>query len=137
MLGHIESYDEACQTGVVKHEDQYFEFHIDQWSSESPPKPGDDIDFDHEDGKITDISLVGAYLVDTKPVKSRIVASLLGIILGALGAHRIYLGFYRIAAVQIAVTLLTGGYGVLWGFTEGVLIFFGHINKDAKGRFLK
>lgn len=137
MLGKIESYDEACQTGIVQYEAQYLEFHIDQWTSESLPKVGDDVDFDQEDGKITDISLVGAYLVDTKPVKRRIVAALLGITLGFLGAHRIYLGFYRIAVVQIAVTYLTGGYGVLWGFTEGVLIFFGHIYKDAKGRFLK
>jgi TM2 domain-containing membrane protein YozV len=137
MLGHIESYDEACQTGVVKYEDQYYEFHIDQWTSEAPPKVGDDIDFDHEDGKVTDISLVGAYLKETKPVKRRIVAALLGIVFGALGVHRIYLGFYGIAAAQIAVTLITGGYGVLWGFTEGVLIFFGQIHKDAKGRYLK
>lgn len=137
MLGHIESYDEECQTGVVKYEGEYYEFHIDQWTSDAPPKAGDDVDFDHEDGKITDISLVGAYLVEPKPVKSRIVAALLGIVFGAIGLHRIYLGFYTIAVAQILVTLFTGGYGVVWGFMEGVLIFMGHIYKDAKGRHLK
>ena len=136
MLGHIESYDEKYQSGVVKYQGEYYEFHIDQWTSESPPKVGDDVDFDHEGGKVTDISIVGAYLVEAKPVKRRIVAALLGIVFGAIGLHRIYLGFYVLALAQIAVTFLTGGFGVVWGFLEGVLIFAGHINKDAKGRAL-
>jgi TM2 domain-containing membrane protein YozV len=137
MLGHIESYDEKFQTGVVKFNEEFYEFHLDQWTSDQPPKVGDDVDFDYEDNKVTDISLVGAYLIEKKPVKSRLLAALLGIVLGAVGVHRFYLGFYTIGFVQIAVTLLTGGYGVLWGFTEGLLIFLGHIYKDAKGRYLK
>lgn len=137
MLGHIESYDEKFQTGVVKYEGEYYEFHLDQWTSDSPPKIGDDVDFDQENGKISEIGLVGAYLVELKPVKSRIIASLLGITLGAVGVHRIYLGYYTIAVAQMLVTFLTGGFGVVWGFVEGVLIFTGHIFKDAKGRHLK
>lgn len=137
MLGHIESYDERCQTGVVKHQDQYYEFHIDQWTSDEPPKQNDDVDFDHEDGKVTEIGPVGAYLINTKPTKSHIIAGLLGILFGAIGLHRIYLGFWGLGLTQIAVTYLTGGFGVVWGFIEGVLIFTGHIQKDAKGRLLK
>lgn len=137
MLGHIESYDERCQTGVIKYNNEFFEFHIDQWTSEEMPKVGDDVDFDQEEGQVVEVGLVGAYLVETKPVKSRIVAALLGVVFGAIGLHRLYLGFYGIAVAQIAVTLLTGGFGVIWGFLEGVLIFTGHIYKDAKGRHLK
>ena len=137
MLGHIESYDERCQTGVVKYEDKFYEFHLDQWSSQQPPKVGDDVDFDHEHGEVTDIGPVGAYLVDSKPVKSRIVAALLGVVFGAIGLHRMYLGFWGIAIAQILVTYLTGGFGVVWGFVDGVLIFTGHVYKDAKGRMLK
>jgi TM2 domain-containing membrane protein YozV len=137
MLGHIESYDEKYQTGIVKYQDEFYEFHMDQWTSNEPPKTGDDVDFDHEDGKVTEIGLVGAYLVGLKPVKSRILAALLGITLGFVGVHRFYLGFYTIGIAQIVVTYLTGGYGVVWGFTEGILIFLGHIYKDAKGRPLK
>ncbi|MDD4915613.1 MAG: TM2 domain-containing protein [Methylococcales bacterium] len=137
MLGKIESYDENTQTGTVKYEDEFYEFHLDQWSSDAAPKVGDDVDFDHEDSKITDIGLVGAYLVEMKPVKSRIVAGLLGIAFGAIGLHRFYLGFYGLGLAQIAVTFLTGGYGVVWGFVEGALILLGHIYKDAKGRHLK
>ncbi|MCQ8119640.1 TM2 domain-containing protein [Methylomonas rosea] len=137
MLGHIESYDERCQTGVIKHEGQFYEFHLDQWTSEAPPKLGDDVDFDHDDGKVSDVSLVGAYLMEAKPVKSKIVAALLGIAFGAIGLHRIYLGFYFLGFTQAVVTLITGGFGVMWGFIEGVLIATGHIYKDAKGRHLK
>jgi len=137
MLGHIESYDEKTQTGIVKFEEELYQFNIAQWTSDGSPKVGDDVDFDHENGNVTDISLVGAYLVEAKPVKSRIVAALLGIVFGAIGLHRIYLGFYGIAAAQIVVTFLTGGFGVVWGFVEGVLIFLGHIYKDSKGRYLK
>jgi TM2 domain-containing membrane protein YozV len=137
MLGHIESYDEDCQTGVIKYEEEYYEFHIDQWTSEAPPKIGDDVDFDQEDGQVIDVSLVGAYLMEAKPVKSQKLAAFLGIVFGAIGLHRIYLGFYGIALAQIIVTYLTGGFGVVWGFIDGVLIFTGHIYKDAKGRHLK
>jgi len=137
MLGHIESYDEDCQTGVIKYGEEYYEFHIDQWTSEAPPKIGDDVDFDQEDGQVIDVSLVGAYLMESKPVKSRMLAALLGIVFGAIGLHRIYLGFYGIALAQIIVTFLTGGFGVVWGFVEGALIFTGNIYKDAKGRHLK
>ena len=137
MLGHIESYDERCQTGVVKHEDQFYEFHVDQWSSEELPKEGDDVDFDLEDGAVTEIGPVGAYLVETKPVKHRILAGLLGLVFGAIGLHRIYLGFWGLGITQIIVTYLTGGFGVVWGFIEGVLILTGHIRKDARGRYLK
>ncbi|WAR45084.1 TM2 domain-containing protein [Methylomonas rapida] len=137
MLGHLESYDERCQTGVVKHDGKFYEFHLDQWTSQQPPKEGDDVDFVEENGEITEIGPVGAYLVDSQPVKSRIVAALLGVVLGAIGLHRMYLGFWGLGITQIIVTFITGGFGVVWGFIEGVLIFTGHINKDAKGRFLK
>lgn len=137
MLGHIESYDEKCQTGVIKYGKEFLEFHIDKWTSEGYPKVGDDVDFDQEDGQVIDVSLVGAYLMESKPVKSHMIAALLGIVFGAIGLHRLYLGFYGIALVQTLVTLFTGGFGVVWGFVEGVLLFTGHINKDAKGRHLK
>lgn len=137
MLGHIESYDERCQTGVIKYGEEFYEFHIDHWTSEAPPKAGDDVDFDQEDGQVIDVSLVGAYLMEAKPVKSQMLAAFLGIVFGAIGLHRIYLGFYGIALAQIIVTFLTGGFGVVWGFVEGALIFTGHIYKDAKGRHLK
>ena len=137
MLGHIESYDKDIQTGIIKAEDKFFEFYIDSWNSDEPPKAGDDVDFIEEEGEVTEVSLVGEYIKDLRPVKKRWVAALLGLTLGAIGIHRFYLGFYTIGIIQIIVTLLTQGYGVMWGFIEGILLFSGYIYKDAKGRLLK
>lgn len=137
MLGHIESFNENTQTGVIKYEHAFYEFHIDQWTAEASPKVGDDVDFDHENERVTEVSPVGAYLYETRPVKGRILAGLLGIVFGAVGLHRMYLGFWGIGIAQLLITFITGGFGVVWGLADAVLILTGHIYKDAKGRPLK
>lgn len=68
--------------------------------------------------------------------KSKLVAGLLGIFLGAWGVHNFYLGFTKKAIIQIIVTIVTCGIGALWGFIEGILILCGNINTDAKGNKL-
>ncbi len=69
--------------------------------------------------------------------RSKLVAALLGIFIGGFGVHRFYLGYMTIGAIQILVTLITCGFGALWGFIEGILILVGNIDKDAYGRPLK
>jgi TM2 domain-containing membrane protein YozV len=70
--------------------------------------------------------------------KSKLVAGLLGVLLGGLGIHRFYLGYVSIGIAQIAVTLCTVGLGAIWGFIEGILILVGNnITTDAEGRPLK
>jgi TM2 domain-containing membrane protein YozV len=140
MIGHIESFDDERQTGAIKCEDKFYEFHIDEWTSDSLPQIGDDVDFvPEDDGSATNIGPVGAYIKDMRPVKSSKIAGALGIfpLTGAFGIHRMYLGFYGFAIAQIILTVVTLGYGVMWGFIEGFLLFGGQINKDAKGRPLK
>lgn len=67
--------------------------------------------------------------------KSKLVAGLLGILLGGLGIHRFYLGYIGIGVLQIVVTMVTCGAGSLWGFIEGILIIAGStITTDAEGR---
>jgi TM2 domain-containing membrane protein YozV len=67
--------------------------------------------------------------------KSKIVAGILGILLGGLGIHRFYLGYTTIGVVQIVVTILTCGIGAIWGLVEGILILVGStITTDAQGR---
>ncbi|MDD5319204.1 MAG: TM2 domain-containing protein [Methylococcales bacterium] len=137
MIGHIESYDPDSQTGVVKSEEKSYTFHLDDWVAQVPPDQGDDVNFDAEGTLARKIILVGAYLAPPKAVKYKYVAAVLALFLGFTGLHRFYLGFYGLALVQLAVTAATVGYGALWGFIEAVLLFAGHINKDAKGRPLK
>jgi TM2 domain-containing membrane protein YozV len=70
--------------------------------------------------------------------KSKLVAGLLGILLGGLGVHRFYLGFIGIGVAQIVVTFVTCGVGSIWGLIEGILILVGNsITHDAEGRPLK
>jgi TM2 domain-containing membrane protein YozV len=137
MIGHIESYDPDNQTGVVKSEEKSYTFHLDDWVAQVSPDPGDDVNFDAEGTIARNIDLVGAYLAPPQAVKYKYVAALLALFLGFTGLHRFYLGFYKLGFAQLAVTAATIGYGALWGFIEAVLLFAGHINKDAKGRPLK
>ncbi|MBW7905709.1 MAG: TM2 domain-containing protein [Phycisphaerae bacterium] len=69
--------------------------------------------------------------------KSKIVAGILGIVLGSLGVHRFYLGFVGIGLLQILVTAVTCGAGGLWGFIEGILLLVGSMDRDARGVPLK
>lgn len=65
--------------------------------------------------------------------RSKMVAGLLGIFLGAWGVHRFYMGYTQMGIIQIAVTLVTCGIGGLWGFVEGIMILVGSMDRDADG----
>jgi TM2 domain-containing membrane protein YozV len=67
--------------------------------------------------------------------KKKMTAALLGILLGAFGVHRFYLGYTGMGVAQILVTCCTcvGGW---WGVIEGIMILTGSFNRDALGRKL-
>jgi TM2 domain-containing membrane protein YozV len=73
--------------------------------------------------------------------KSKIIAGILGILLGSLGVHNFYLGYTGKAVAQLLITLLTCGAGAtitgIWGLIEGILILTGSIDKDANNIPLK
>jgi TM2 domain-containing membrane protein YozV len=68
--------------------------------------------------------------------KSKIVAALLQIFLGAFGAGRFYTGHNGMAIGQIAATWLTCGIGGLWPFIDGIIILV-QGGTDAQGRPLR
>ena len=72
--------------------------------------------------------------------KSKLIAGLLGILLGALGAHNFYLGYNTKAIAQLLITLCTCGVGStisgIWGLIEGIMILGGNIVTDADGKEL-
>ncbi len=55
--------------------------------------------------------------------KSKLVAGILGVALGAFGIHNFYLGKNNRAIIQIVVTVVTCGIGGIWGLIEGIMIF--------------
>ena len=75
--------------------------------------------------------------------KSKVVAGILGILLGTLGIHNFYLGKTKIALIQLLVSVLSFGFLAwaigIWGLVEGILILVGSENyrNDGKGIPLK
>ena len=68
--------------------------------------------------------------------KSKVVAGLLQIFLGAFGVGRFYTGYTTIAILQIVVTWVTCGFGALWPFVDGILMLVGKV-PDSEGRPLR
>ena len=73
--------------------------------------------------------------------KSKLVAGLLGILLGSLGVHNFYLGNTGKAVAQLLITVLTcftcSAISGIWGLVEGIMILCGKIAVDGKGIPLK
>jgi TM2 domain-containing membrane protein YozV len=51
----------------------------------------------------------------------KMVAGILGILLGAWGVHKFYLGFIGPGVIQIVLTILTCGVGGILGLIEGII----------------
>ncbi|NOR79811.1 MAG: NINE protein [Methyloprofundus sp.] len=139
MIGKIKSYDEDTQTGVIKSEDLFYEFHVNDWSESVSPVIDSDVLFEDEGETASMVTLIGSYLVHKEAVKSRKIAMTLAFfpLTGLFGGHRWYLGYYKIATFQIIVSVLTAGAGILWPIIDGVLLSTGNLDKDKQGRPLK
>ena len=61
----------------------------------------------------------GAFMVGNK---SKTTAGLLGIFLGGFGAGQFYRGNTGLGIAQLAVSIVTFGFGALWGFIEGIIV---------------
>lgn len=64
--------------------------------------------------------------------KSKLVAGLLGILLGGFGVGRFYTGHVGLGVAQLIVTFVTFGLGALWGFIDGIMMLAGNA-KDSNG----
>jgi TM2 domain-containing membrane protein YozV len=64
-------------------------------------------------GAMTDWKALGA--------DKKIVAGILGILVGGLGVHKFVLGYTTEGIIQIAITLVTCGVGSLIGLIEGII----------------
>jgi hypothetical protein len=71
--------------------------------------------------------------------KSKVAAGLFGILLGALGIHRFYLGYTGLGLTMLLISVLSFGllapFVALWGFIEGIMILAGSstFSRDARG----
>lgn len=80
--------------------------------------------------------------------RSRVTAGLLGVFLGGLGVHRMYLGYWRRGLVMLAIFVIGGFFTfglaavvmAVCGFFEGLLYLSvrrGRYSLDARGRPLR
>lgn len=139
MIGKIKSYDENTQTGVIKSDDLFYEFHVNDWSEPVLPIIDADVLFADEGDTATMVTLIGSYLDHQDPVKSRRIAIILALfpLTGLLGGHRWYLGFYKLAILQAVFCIVTVGFGILWPYIDAFLLYAGKIHKDQQRRPLK
>ncbi len=142
MIGLIKDYDPETKTGTITIGKESFTFDSSVWIPDVPPEHGDEVAFDLRGVKPYNVTLLGAIMNKEGAVKKRYIAAILALFFGWMGAHRFYLGYYRVGIIQCVLTallLVAGmmGYTLLWGFVESLLIFGGHIDRDGQGRPLK
>ena len=60
---------------------------------------------------------------NNQPYKSekKVIAGILAIVLGTLGAHKLYLGYTKEGVIQLIIGLVTCGAGGLIGLIEGIM----------------
>ena len=69
--------------------------------------------------------------------KSRLIAGLLSLVAGGVGAGRFYLGYTKVGIFQLLSNLLTLGIlGTIWGFYDGIMILLGKVKCDGKGNII-
>jgi TM2 domain-containing membrane protein YozV len=68
--------------------------------------------------------------------KSKVVAGVLGILLGGFGVGRFYTGHIGMGIGQLVLTLITCGFGSLWGLIDGIVILVNG-GTDSDGRVLR
>ena len=69
--------------------------------------------------------------------KDKTVAGILGLVLGFIGIHRMYMGYIGLGILQFFLFFFTFGLSGIWGFVEGILILVQDDWTDAQGRLLR
>lgn len=91
-------------------------------------------------GKIINNNTNNQYNNYDPNAKSKVVAGILGILLGCFGVHNFYLGYTSRGIAQVLISVLScfilSPISAIWGLIEGILILTGNIDCDAEGRKL-
>ncbi len=58
---------------------------------------------------------------NARPENKKVVAGVLGILLGGFGIHKFILGYTQEGIIQLVITVVTCGIGSLIGFIEGII----------------
>jgi TM2 domain-containing membrane protein YozV len=135
MRGRILDYSVQTNRGVISGNDgQHYLFSGANWKATQAPRIGMNVDFQASEGEAVSIYAETTSYSTATPAggKSKIIAGVLAIMLGAFGAHKFYLGrtgpalvFLLTNTVGLAVTIFLAfipnyALGVI-ALSEGIL----------------
>jgi TM2 domain-containing membrane protein YozV len=122
MEGKILECDTTKQKGVISGDDgnRYY-FNPEQVKGGPTPASGKRVDFQVQGENAQEIYVENPA---TDVSSTKIIAALLGIFLGGLGAHKFYLGFKKQGAIMLIIFLF--GF-VLLGIPSSLIAFIGLI----------
>ncbi len=104
MKGQVLDYSVQTNTGVISGSDgSRYTFVGIEWKGDTAPSRGMSVDFDVQGtaaiGVYKALGLTG-FVADSGP-KNRIMAGVLALLLGGLGAHKFYLGSWGLGIVYL------------------------------------
>ena len=59
--------------------------------------------------------------MESKPENKKVIAGVLGILLGGLGVHKFYLGYTTPGIIQLVLGIVTCGAAGIVGLIEGII----------------
>lgn len=145
MKGHILDFSVQTNSGIISGDDnQRYTFQGADWMEQDPPRRGMQVDFATIGDQATQIYAAlgarpttaygaGSGVGSAAGGKSKIVAGVLGILLGWLGIHKFYLGYttpgiimLALGIVGIATSILIVGIFIILGVSaiglvEGII----------------
>lgn len=131
MRGTVISFDRMSNTGIISgYDGNRYTFYRQDWKANSYPQPGLEIDFMPENYIAKEIMVIQntpvQYGAAVKTGKERIAYILLGIFLGAFGAHNFYAGYNGKAIAQLLITILSFGIlsivSFIWAIIEVITV---------------
>jgi TM2 domain-containing membrane protein YozV len=108
LTGQVLGFNPQEKKGIIKGEDGHrYEFDLSEWKEGELPKKGDRVDFElDETGKVKNIYYALDINNELQSKRSRLIATLLAIFLGWLGAHKFYLGCNKAGIIMALVSVL-------------------------------
>ena len=136
MKGHILDFTVQTNSGIISGDDnQRYTFHGTDWMEQDPPRRGMPVDFATIGDQATQIyAALGARPAASYGAradsgvgigagsKSKIVAGVLGILLGWLGIHKFYLGYTVPGIIMLALGIVGIATSI---FIVGIFILLG------------
>lgn len=93
--------------------------------SEENNNLGDDIKKGAEEAAETVKETAQEFAEEAKEVlnqeNKKVIAGVLGIVLGSFGIHKFYLGYTKEGIIQLVITFVTCGIGSFIGLIEGII----------------